>query len=1014
MAFVNTGIPSGLPRPADPAQLEMELGRWTQAAVQMADRALGQAMLVAAATASTRARLEAIFGNSPFLTRLALREPEVVIAVLHTSPQESFAQVIRSLNLDRTTEAGNTVAGRAGDTIEVARRLRVAKRHAALIIAMADLADLWSLEQVTDALSEFAEATLQIALDHLVAAAVAAGQLAPSGDGPKGDRAGIVILGMGKLGAHELNYSSDIDLMILFDADRLRYVGRDTSQSFMARLARDLVRLMEERTADGYVFRTDLRLRPDPASTPPAVSIAAAETYYGSMGQNWERAAMIKARPVAGDLAAGRDFLASLIPFIWRKHLDFAAIQDIHSIKRQIDARHGGSLAHLAGHNIKLGRGGIREIEFFVQTQQLIWGGRIPALRTSGTIETLAGLAKAGRIDEAVARDLAAAYTALRRIEHRLQMIDDSQTHSLPADIDGMRRLALFSGYPDTAGLEAALHAELRRVQRHYAELFRDAPSLSGPGSLVFTGRDDDPETLITLHRLGFADPARVSETIRGWHHGRLRATRSTRARELLTELIPVLLTALSGTGNPDFAFARFDEFLGRLAASVQLFSLFQHHAEVLDLLAQILGEAPLLGQQLSRKPELIDAVLATGFFDPLPIATDFSAGALRADLGNALARARDYEDVLDLTRRWATEMRFRVGVQLLEGYLDGAGSGIYLAAVAEVVLQELLPRVTADLARMHGAVPGGEAAILAFGKLGSREMTAASDLDLVLIYNAPPGVEMSGGEKPLAVTTYYARLTQRLINALTALTTEGSLYAVDLRLRPSGNAGPIASSLEGFERYQAESAWTWERMALTRARVVAGDPALTTAVGATIRAALTAPRDKATLLADVADMRRRLAAQHTKPGPLDFKHQRGGLVDIDFIAQYLMLAHASERPDILSLDTATALRRLHQAGFIAASDAQHLEEALAFYQHAHAVMRVTHGAEVDLKPALDTLKRVFRRRRGRTRTRSTPPSLRRFERTAATVLEIYTRLIDFTAAALPLPTTSQGRPSAP
>ncbi|HWK43913.1 MAG TPA: bifunctional [glutamine synthetase] adenylyltransferase/[glutamine synthetase]-adenylyl-L-tyrosine phosphorylase, partial [Stellaceae bacterium] len=735
MAFVNTETPSDLPRPADPAQLEVELGRWAEAATHMPDRALGQAMLDAVATASTRIRLEAIFGNSPFLTRLALREPELVTAVLRSGPQESFAQVIRSLNLDHVQEPGNSTPISGMDTVQVARRLRDAKRHAALIIAMADLADQWSLDQVTGALSRFAEATLQVALHHLVRVAIAAGQLAPAEDGSEGDQAGIIILGMGKLGAHELNYSSDVDLMILFDADRLRYIGRDTPQAFMARLARDLVRLMEERTADGYVFRTDLRLRPDPASTPPAVSLAAAETYYGSMGQNWERAAMIKARPVAGDLAAGRRFLASLAPFIWRKHLDFAAIRDIHSIKRQIDARHGGSLADLAGHNIKLGRGGIREIEFFVQTQQLIWGGRVPALRTAGTIETLAGLAMVGRIDGSVAIDLAAAYTALRRIEHRLQMIDDSQTHSLPTDAEGMRRLALFSGYPDTPALETALQAELGRVQRHYAELFRDAPSLSGPGSLVFTGRDDDPETLDTLARLGFAEPARVSETIRGWHHGRLRATRSMRARELLTELVPVLLAALSRTGNPDFAFARFDEFLGRLPASVQLFSLFQHHAEVLDLLAQILGEAPQLGRQLSRTPELLDAVLAPGFFDPLPIAADFSVDALRADLDNVLTRARDYEDVLDLTRRWTTDMRFRVGVQLLEGYLDGSGSGLHLAAIAETVLRELLPRVAADLARMHGTVPGGEVAILAFGKLGSREMTAASDLDLVLIY---------------------------------------------------------------------------------------------------------------------------------------------------------------------------------------------------------------------------------------------------------------------------------------
>jgi glutamate-ammonia-ligase adenylyltransferase len=766
------------------------------------------------------------------------------------------------------------------------------------------------------------------AVRHLLRATVA-------GDAADPERgSGLIVLGVGKLGGEELNYSSDIDLILLYDAARLGGRAQDGVQSLFGRLARDLVRILDERTGDGYVFRTDLRLRPDPRSTPLAISVAAALTYYETVGQNWERAALIKARPVAGDREAGRQFLAELQPFIWRRNLDFAAIQDIHSIKRQIHAHKGGGRIAIEGHDIKTGRGGIREVEFFAQTQQLIWGGRLRELRVAPTCEALRRLAETGRIDARTADTLIGDYCFLRRVEHRLQMAEDAQTHRLPPDRDGIARLATFLGYPRREDFVAELESRLGSVERHYAELFEEAPSLAGPGNLVFTGTDDDPETLATLARLGFADPATVAAMVRGWHHGRIRATRSQRAREILTEFVPELLRIFGATTNPDTALLRFDHFLAQLPAGVQLFSLFHANPGLFSLVAGIMAEAPLLGERLARRPALLDAVLTAEFSAPLPNRT-----GLAGDLVRVLGGARDFEDTLDLLRRWTNERRFQVGVQLLRGGIDGGEAGAALANVADAGLAALLPAVQADFARVHGEVPGGAFAVVAMGRLGSREMTLASDLDLILIYDAPDQASASTGRRPLPPSTYFARLSQRLISAITAPTGEGRLYAVDMRLRPSGEAGPIASSLAGFSQYQCEAAWSWEHMALTRARPVAGDPALCERVAAAIRAALTQPRDHRRLVAEVADMRRRIAENLSAPSTWDLRNRRGGVIDLEFTVQYLMLREAARRPEVLRRDSEAAIAALEAAGALSPQAARELGEALALLRHLRALL---------------------------------------------------------------------------
>ena len=899
--------------------------------------------------ADGRQLLAAVLGNSPFLSQLLHSESDIVEAFLAQDAAAVLAELLARLAAETTGE---------GDSQRVKRALRRARRRVALLVALADISGRWQLEEVTGALAGFADASLRAAADHLLRRAAEAGDLAlPNLDRPS-EGSGLVILGMGKLGSNELNYSSDIDLIVLYDRDKVEYRGRRTVQDCFVRIARDLVHLMQDHTEDGYVFRTDLRLRPDPGSTPLAMSVLAAETYYEGMGQNWERAAMIKARAVAGDLDAGASFIEHLRPFVWRKHLDFAAIQDIHSIKRQILAVKGHREIAVGGHNIKLGRGGIREIEFFAQTEQLIWGGRRPELRERATCPAIRTLVAAGRVAPQVGEDLIGAYRYLRHVEHRLQMVDDRQTQTLPPEGPDLDAIARFCGHPDTKSFSEVLLGHLAAVGDHYAELFEEAPSLSGPGSLVFTGTDNDPETMRTLGVLGFKDGASIATAVRAWHAGRARAMRSGRARELLTELMPSLLQALGRTAQPDEAFARFDAFLHALPAGVQFFSLLYVNPGLLALIAEIMGGAPLLAEHLSRRPALLEAVLSGDFFTRPPERTE-----LAKMLERQLAPGRHLEEILDIARRWTHDRQFQIGVHVLRGTPDSEHASEALSDIAETVIAGLQPRIEEAFYDQHGRLPGRGFVTVALGKLGGGEMSIGSDLDLIFISDAPSELEgagwdtmLSDGPKPLAPIHYYARLAQRMISAVTAPTGEGRLYEVDMRLRPSGNSGPIASSLQGFARYQESDAWTWEHMALTRARPIAGDPELRTSVNEMLGRILNRPRDQGKLVADVASMRRRMAQQHPTERTWDLKHRAGGQVDIEFIAQYLMLRHAAQHPQVIAPNTADALGRLAKAGCLDPAAAQQLIAALGLWRRLQQFLRLTIGNQFQddaLSPSL-------------------------------------------------------------
>ena len=933
--------PNALPKPADSDRLEVGLARWAEGAATNKDRKLAKFMAELPQDPAGGALLGAIFGNSPWLTRCALANP----AFFRTIVEDGLDAA-----LDSVTKATEGLA--PGD--DVRRELRVNRGRAALVIALADIAGVWDLVQVTGALSRFADIATTAALRAVMIEAAANGEIEPKDAAAPERDCGLFILGLGKLGARELNYSSDIDLIAFYDPDRLRYTGRQDAPRFFVRMVRDMVDMLETHTRDGYVFRTDLRLRPDPGSTPVAVSVAAAEAYYESTGQNWERAALIKARVVAGDAQAGARFLKHLEPFLWRKNLDFAAIQDIHSIKRQIIAHRGGGHITVAGHNLKLGRGGIREIEFFAQTQQLIWGGRVPALRSPGTVTTLGDLAAEGRIDAQARDELRAAYDYLRRAEHRLQMIDDRQTHSVPEAPGDIANFAIFLGYDGADGFAEELTEQLTRVENHYAQLFEEAAPLSGPGNLVFTGGEDDPDTLATLAKMGFADGEMISDRIRTWHRGRIGATRSARARQLLTELMPALLDALAGTANPDAAFRNFDTFLGNLPAGVQLFSQILANPGLLALIAEIMGTGPRLAAHLAANPSLFDCVLAGDFYGALQARDE-----LRESLDTVLAMARDFEDVLDDARRFANDHKFQVGMQIIKGMLDADQSGAALSDLAEVEVSALYARVTRDFEERHGTVPGQSLAVVALGKLGGREITENSDLDLLFVYAdpAPDGdVQASNGERPLVASQYFARLCQQLITALSAPTAEGSLYEVDMRLRPSGNAGPIATTLNGFIAYQNDQAWTWEHMALTRARIIAGPDALAREIDDAVTQILTTERDPEKLKSDVRDMRRRITEAHRPANQWDVKYIDGGLVDVEFINQYLQLNHGHDRGRF-DTGTSAALGALAEAGAVAEDTAQMLVRSGKLWRTILGMLRFASDGALDEDAASEGLK---------------------------------------------------------
>ena len=839
--------------------------------------------------------LAATAGCSPYLRGLMLREadwlPEAV-----ADPEAALAVVLAGCE------------GLAADALPLA--LRQAKRRVALLAALCDLGGVWPLEAVTGALTGLADRAVHLSLTALVAEEIRRGRLPGAGPDDAATAGGMVALAMGKMGAGELNYSSDIDLICLFDETRYPGEEQEARASFI-KVARRMTAILSDVT-DGYVFRSDLRLRPDASVTPVCLSMAAAEAYYEAEGRTWERAAYIKARPCGGDLAAGERFLKTLTPFVWRKHLDFVAIQDAHDMRLRIREHRGlrGPIS-VEGHNMKLGAGGIREIEFFTQTRQLIAGGRDPSLRDRTTLGGLSALAAKGWVPPDVADELTGLYRAHREVEHRLQMVNDAQTHSMPASAEGVARIAAFCGQTESA-FRRDLLDRLNCTDRLTEGFFSPAEVEEGPD---------------------LSDKAR--EITKGWES--YPALRSDRAQAIFRRLRPRLLKELARTANPDEALVALDGFLAGLPAGVQIFALFEANPTLIELIVDIAGSAPALARYLSRNAAVLDGVIGGSFWGDWP-----GMGALRAELAARLALAGDYEARLDAARRWMKEWHFRIGVHHLRGLIDGFEAGKQYADLAEAVVGVIWDEATADFALKHGAMPGRGAVMIGMGSVGAARLNAGSDLDLIVIYDAQ-GVEMSDGPRPLATRPYYARLTQGVVTALTAQMPEGRLYEVDMRLRPSGRAGPVATGLDSFTTYQETEAWTWEHLALTRARMLAGNPALGGAVEAFRRDLLAAKGRGPGVRGDVAEMRARLQGAKPAQGAWDAKNGPGRIMDIELAAQTLALLAASPARGVERQIAAGAGGRMPD------SDAQALLSAYRLQWRLHAAARLLSDEALDL-----------------------------------------------------------------
>ena len=804
----------------------------------------------------------------------------------------------------------------AGEGIDVTLRRR---RHGlALAVALGDLAGELTLEQVTHLLSDFADN----AIDQAVAAAVAerVGDAQPQG---------FAVIAMGKLGSRELNYSSDVDLLLLFDPETLPTRSREDSGEAAVRIGRRLIEILQKRTEDGYVQRVDLRLRPSPEVTPIALPLNAAISHYESSALPWERAAFIRARAAAGDVALGQRFLDAIQPFVWRRSLDFGVIEEV----RQISARirdHFAQGAFLGpGYDLKRGRGGIREIEFFVQIQQMIQGGRDSSLRAPATLDAVAALQAAGHLSAEAATELGDAYRLLRTVEHRVQMVDDAQTHVLPSEAAALDNVARLDGQEAGETLLARLRPHVEQVGAMFDGLAPDARNRLS----------NDPHVLIEqLRALGFADPEGAARHVAEWRSAKARSLRSPPAQQAFEAMLPGLLGAIAAGGDPNRALNRLSDIVERLSSGVNLFRLLEARPVLAKLLAKVLAHAPALADQLSRRPELFEGLFDASCFAMPPPASEF-AGVLASSM-----RGQPYDLALDRVRRLVNERRFALGVQLVDRRRDPLEVTEGYARVAEGALVALGQAATAEFEQAHGRFPGSELVVLGLGRLGGHSLTQASDLDLIYLHNAPPGGR-SNGAKPLGPNDYFNRLASRLTAALSVPTAAGPLYDVDTRLRPEGAKGMLVVSLDAFERYQREEAWTWEHMALCRARPVFGSPEVRTQVADMIGGILRLPRQTATVAADASKMRAEMERHKPPRGPIDVKLGPGGLVDLEFAVHVLQLTTH------VGLDTRleVALEQLAAESLVEAN----IVDALKLLSRMLVMMRLV--APGDVKPTAET-----------------------------------------------------------
>jgi glutamate-ammonia-ligase adenylyltransferase len=881
---------------------------------------------------------ESIFSNSPYLSEIILKNPDFYISLFKLGFDKSFEDII--LNLQNQKFELHE---------DIMRFLRLEKLKTSLLIAIAEITKLWSIEKTTEKLSIFADLAILKACEFLLIDANSKKIIKLKDELTPFKNCGLIIIALGKLGSYELNYSSDIDLSVFYEDNKLEYLGRKTLPQFYIELAQSLTTILSERTKDGYVFRVDMRLRPDPGSNPIAISLKKAEKYYFTVGQNWERAAMIKYRIVCGDKKSGDIFSEFMEKNVWRKSLDFETIEDIHSIKRQIDTKQGLHTNNFYGFNVKLGKGGIREIEFYAQTQQLIWGGRKPDLRRRKTSNALLALAKEGEIEAETANNLIECYRFYRMVEHRLQMVNDDQTHTLPKNEDEMEQIAIFCGFDSSKNFLDALHQRILTVRNYYSKLFETSPSLASnlpeaTGSLIFTGIENHPDTLDTLGKMGFKNPDKVSDFVRGWHHGRYKCLVTKKARAQLTKLMPLLFTAFAKSPNPDSAFIHFDEFLSKQPETSQILSMLYLNNNLLDLLAEVFGGYPEIADNLSKNPSLIEYVLASEFYKKLP-----DIAELEKSLNKEIAASKkDFNTNIETIKNWVNDRKFRIGIQLVKNEISVELVFKALSNIAETALKAVLKICQKSLEKELGIVKQSKFAAIAFGKFGSKELTFNSDLDLVFIYDTKT-------EKQLfEASSYFIQLTSKIVSAMSSITLAGKLYEIDLRLRPLGESGSIATNLKSFEQYynpdkQQGNAWVFEYIALTRARVISLDDKFSAKIQKIIKQKLQHKWNKE-LLHKEANFIHEKFRKNKKPDNnniFDIKNAEGGLFDLEFMIRFLQLKYLYLHPKIYGQSSIRTINNLYKAKIIEKEDYEIILKAYEFYKKVQNILRITSENEI-------------------------------------------------------------------
>lgn len=898
-------------------------------------------------------------GSSPFLVNLMYKSPSLMADLLvgHAlDVAKSYDDLLKALRAAVPDTA---------DLASLMKTLRTFKRAEIVRIAARDLCGLASLEEVTQELSDLAAVSLQVAYENcyrlLVQEHGVPLMVTEYGSRP----ASMTIIGMGKLGGRELNFSSDIDIIYFYESDKGETTGIDDGRggrkgvvslhAFFNKLAEQVTKALHQVTEDGFVFRVDVGLRPEGKSGDMAVSLRSAEVYYESWGQSWERTAMLKARPVAGSLELGEQLLQMLSPFVYRKYLDYNLIEDMKLMKLKIDAslarnREGES-------NLKLGRGGIREIEFFIQALQLVYAGKTPRLRERNSLKALQLLSDARIISEEDSRQLSEAYRFLRTVEHRIQVVQERQTHSLPASPEEMQALARRCGFLRENGLKRfveTLEGHRARVAAIYGGLFHGREEklqqAVQPEIMCLLDTKADPDLvkdLLAERRLEDVD--RAFDNLNLLRGGKVRGNITERSRRVLAQIAPLFLHYLLESPDPDMALANAERFLGVVAGRSSFYALLAENQETLKLLATLFGTSEFLSKILIGHPELLESMVVRTY-----ASMEKPREVMAEELTGLLQQAEDLEERLDVLRRYRNEEFLRIGLNDIHGKLGQGSIAAQLTNLAEVCLEKAYQIAVAELSRFghptwkqEGVSQRANLAIIGMGKLGGGELNYHSDLDIIFIYDHQGETD---GDKQITNHEYFAKLAQKLISVLSTQTREGYVYKLDTRLRPSGNAGPLVTSLESFLAYHRTEAQIWERQALAKARVVLGETGLAASIYAVVQQSVYGSSIDDEGRREIHRLRMRMEHEIAREsaGNYNIKTGRGGMVDVEFLAQYLQLRYGHHHPEVRTTNTVAALKEVRRLHLIPQHDADTLISGYKFLRKLENRLRLLHDHSIN------------------------------------------------------------------